>query len=127
MTASATVAMVPDPHVFKSGRHFAAWLGLAPRQDSTGGEQKLGPISKQGDRYLRRLYVAGAMSVLRHARSHPDKHPWLTQLLARNPAKVAAIALANKTARIAWALLAKGETYRAPSVPAGSSARVALA
>jgi transposase len=73
--------------------------------------QKLGPISKHGDRYLRRLYVSGAMALLRVARTNPAKHPWLTQLLARKPAKVAAVALANKMARIAWALLARGETY----------------
>jgi hypothetical protein len=80
---------------------------------STGGKQKLGPISKQGDRYLRRILVVGAHSVLRRAKQNPEKYPWLTQLLARRPFKVVAIALANKTARTAWALLAKGGTYRA--------------
>src|SRR5213078_1719924 len=85
---------------------FAAWIGLVPRQDSTGGKQKLGPISKQGDRYLRRILVVGAISVLRRAKLNPEKYPWLTQLLARRPFKVVAIALANKMARIAWALLA---------------------
>ena len=98
ITAAATVATVPDPHVFRSGRDFAAWLGIVPRQDSTAGKSKLGPISKQGDRYLRRLCVVGAMAVLRRARTHPEKNPWLTQLLARKPPKVAAVALANKTA-----------------------------
>src|SRR6516164_3632662 len=85
---------------------------LVPRQDSTGGKQKLGPISKQGDRYLRRILVVGAHSVLRRAKHNPQKYPWLTQLLARRPFKVVAIALANKMARIAWALLASGGHYR---------------
>ena len=93
-----------------SGRDFAAWIGLAPRQDSTGGKQKLGPISKQGDRYLRRILVVGAHSVLRRAKQNPEKYLWLTQLLARRPFKVVAVALANKMARMAWALLAHGGT-----------------
>ena len=105
--ATAIAATVPDPRVFKSGREFAAWIGLVPRQNSTGGKERLGSISKQGDRYLRRLLVVGATAVIRHARTHPDKHPWLIQLLARRPAKVVAVALANKMARIAWAVLAK--------------------
>jgi len=107
--ASAIAATVADPKAFRSGRDFAAWIGLVPRQDSTGGKQKLGPISKQGDRYLRRV---GAHSVLRRAKHNPEKYPWLTQLLARRPFKVVAIALANKMARIAWALLASGGHYR---------------
>ena len=110
--ASAITATVTDPSAFRSGRDFAAWIGLVPRQDSTGGKQKLGPISKQGDRYLRRLLVVGAHSVLRRAKLNPEKYPWLTQLLARRPFKVVAIALANKMARIAWALLANGSHYR---------------
>lgn len=116
--ATAIAATVPDPTVFKSGREFAAWIGLVPRQNSTGGKERLGSISKQGDRYLRRLLVVGATAVIRHARTHPDKHPWLMQLLARRPAKVVAIALANKMARVAWAVLAKRETYRAPALVA---------
>ena len=116
--ATAIAATVPDPKVFRSGRDFAAWVGLVPRQDSTGGKQKLGPISKQGDRYLRRILVVGACSVLRRARQQPEKYPWLIQLLARRPFKVVAVALANKMARIAWALLAKGGTYRAPRLTA---------
>ena len=112
--------MVPDPKVFRSGRDFAAWVGLVPREDSTGGKQKLGPISKQGDRYLRRILVVGACAVLRRARQQPEKYPWLTQLLARRPFKVVAVALANKMARIAWALLAKGGTYRAPALAAAA-------
>ena len=112
--ATAIAATVTDPAAFKSGREFAAWIGLVPRQNSSGGKERLGGISKQGDRYLRRLLVVGATAVIRHARTNPAKHPWLTQLLARKPAKLVAVALANKTARIAWAVLAKGETYRAP-------------
>ena len=116
--ATTIVAVVPDPKVFKSGRDFAAWIGLVPRQDSTGGKQKLGPISKQGDRYLRRILVVGAHAVLRRARQNPAKYPWLTQLLARRPFKVVAVALANKMARVAWALLARGGTYRSPELAA---------
>src|SRR2546427_131060 len=83
--ASAITATVTEPSAFRSGRDFAAWIGLVPRQDSTGGKQKLGPISKQGDRYLRRILVVGAIAVLRYAKQNPEKYPWLTQLLARRP------------------------------------------
>jgi transposase len=114
--ATAIVATVADPMIFRSGRDFAAWIGLVPRQDSTGGKQKLGPISKQGDRYLRRILVVGAIAVLRRARENPGKYPWLTQLLARRPFKVVAVALANKMARTAWALMAHGGIYRAPEL-----------
>ena len=116
--ATAIVATVADPSVFRSGRDFAAWIGLVPRQDSTGGKQKLGPISKQGDQYLRRILVVGAHAVLRRAKQNPEKYPWLTQLLARRPFKLVAVALANKMARTAWALLAHGGTYRAPELAA---------
>src|SRR6516164_5703237 len=116
--ASAITATVTDPKVFRSGRDFAAWIGLVPRQDSTGGKPKLGPISKQGDRYLRRILVIGAHSVLQRAKQNPEKYPWLTQLLARRPFKVVAIALANKMARVAWALLVSGGIYRAPRLAA---------
>jgi transposase len=91
-----------------------------PRQDSTGGKQKLGPISNQGDRYLRRILIVGAHAVLRRAQENPHKYPWLTQLLARRPFKVVAVALANKIARTAWALLAHGDTYRAPELAAAA-------
>jgi len=116
--ATAIAATVTDPKAFRSGRDFAAWIGLVPRQDSTGGKHKLGPISKQGDRYLRRILVVGAHAVLKRARQQPEKYPWLTQLLARKPFRLVAVALANKMARIAWALLAKGGTYRAPALAA---------
>ena len=116
--ATAIAATVPDPKVFRSGRDFAAWIGIVPREDSTGGKQKLGPISKRGDQYLRRILVVGACAVLKQARQQPEKYPWLAQLLARRPFKVVAVALANKMARIAWALLAKGGTYRAPQLKA---------
>src|ERR671923_382681 len=118
--ASAITATVTDPSAFRSGRDFAAWIGLVPRQDSTGGKQKLGPISKQGDRYLRRLLVVGAHAVLRRAKQGPQNYPWLAQLLARRPFKVVAIALANKMARVAWALLARGGTYRVPALAAAA-------
>jgi transposase len=114
--ATAIAATVTEPGAFKSGRELAAWIGLVPRQHSTGGKQTLGSISKQGDRYLRRLLIVGATAVIRHARVHPDKHPWIMKLLAKMPAKKVAVALANKTARIAWAILAKGGTYRAPAL-----------
>ena len=113
--STAVVATMTDPKAFKTGREFAAWIGLVPRQNSTGGKERLGSISKQGDRYLRRLLVVGAISIVRTARMRPDKYPWVIELLARRPAKVVAVALANKMARIAWAVLAKGETYRAPA------------
>jgi transposase len=116
--ATTITALVTDPKAFRSGRDFAAWIGIVPRQDSTGGKQKLGPISKQGDPYLRRILIVGAHSVLRRARQQPEKYPWLTQLLARRPFKVVAVALANKMARIAWALLARGGIYQAPQLVA---------
>src|SRR6516165_1915985 len=117
--ASAIAATVTDPKAFRSGRDFAAWIGLVPRQDSTGGKQKLGPISKQGDPASRRHRAGAAHSVLRRAKQNPEKYPGLTQLLARRPFKVVAIALANKMARIAWALLASGGHYRPRLAAAG--------
>jgi transposase len=107
-----------DPKAFRSGRDFSAWIGLVPRQDSTGAKQKLGRISKQSDQYLRRILVVGAHAVLRRACQHLQKYPWLTALLARRPFKAAAVALANKMARIACALLARGGTYQRPQLAA---------
>jgi transposase len=139
LVATALVASVPDPHVFGSGRDLSAWIGLVPKQNSTGGKERLGSISKAGYRYLRQLLVVGALSVIRRAKQlgytrHPwlvqlmarrsiirrakqlgyTRHPWLVQLMARRSTKVAAIALANKIARIAWAMMARNESYRTP-------------
>ena len=113
--ATALVASIADPKVFRSGRDFSAWIGLVPKQHSSGGKDKLGRISKQGDRYLRSLFTAGALAVIRYAKIYGAKHrPWLTALLARRPTKVAAIALANKLARMVWAMMTRGERYREP-------------
>jgi len=113
--ATALVATVADPRAFRSGRNFSAWIGIVPKQHSSGGKERLGSISKQGNRYLRGLFVAGALAVIRYAKIHGTKHrPWLTALLARRHTKVAAVALANKIARMAWAMMIKGERYKEP-------------
>jgi len=116
ITATALAATVTDPTHFRSGREFAAFLGLVPRQNSSGGKERLGRISKMGDRYLRKLLVVGATSVIRRARTSTlGAAVWIRSLLERRPARVVTVAMANKTARIAWALLARGDVYRAPS------------
>jgi transposase len=114
--ATAVVATVADPKVFRSGRNFSAWIGLVPKQRSSGGKERLGSISKQGDRYLRSLFVTGALAVIRHAKIHGTKRRWLAALLARRPTKVAAIALANKMARMLWAMMVRDERYKEPTV-----------
>ncbi len=124
LIATALVASIPDPHAFRSGRDLSAWIGLVPKQHSTGGKERLGKISKAGNRYLRRLLVVGALSVIRRAKeTGSTKRAWLVALMARRSTKVAAIALANKIARIAWALMVRGTRYKEPQVkPAAQAA-----
>jgi transposase len=113
--ATAFAASVTDPHQFRSGRQFAAWLGLTPLQHSSGGKERLGRISKMGDKYLRRLLVVGMTSLVRRAKYKPEAvDPWLAALLSRKPARVVTVALANKAARVIWAIMARGGIYRAP-------------
>ena len=117
ITATALAASVPDPSVFNSARQFAAWLGLVPRQNSLGGKERLGPVSKMGNGYLRRLLVVGATSVSRRAGADGSRTGlWVRSLLERKPARLVTVAIANKTARTAWALLVRGETYKAAPV-----------
>jgi transposase len=116
LVASALVATVPDPHVFKTGRGLSAWLGLVPRQNSSGGKERLGGITKAGDTYLRTMLFVGAMAVIRHAERYGTRRPWLVKLLERRNPRIAAIALANRIGRIAWALMTSGERYREPAV-----------
>jgi transposase len=117
MGASAIAATVADPSLFRSGREFAAWLGMTPRQNSSGGKERLGRTSKRGDKYIRGLLIAGAVAVLRHARNRPTRDgAWVRALMERKPTKVAAVALANKTARILWAVMMRGDGYRAKQV-----------
>ena len=111
LAATAIAATVPDPAAFRGGREFAAWLGLVPRQNSTGGKARLGRISRQGDAYIRRLLVIGAQSVLRCSKA-ARSNLWIQGLLAKRPRLVVAVALANKTARIAWAVMARRTDYR---------------
>jgi transposase len=115
ISATAIAALTPPAETFRTGRDFAAWLGLTPLQKSTGGKQRLGATSKMGERTIRRLLIIGASAVVRQAcmRGAPAGS-WLARMLARKPRMLVTVALANKTARIVWALLAKGGTYRAP-------------
>ena len=119
--AASIKALVPDPHGFKSGRHFAAWLGLTPRSHSSGGKERLGRISKMGNSTLRSLLIIGATAVLKNVRLRADGPKWLVAILARRPFKVVATALANKTARIIWALLTKGGIYRKSGLVLGTA------
>ncbi|MDZ4113257.1 MAG: IS110 family transposase [Brevundimonas sp.] len=115
ITATALSAAVTDPGLFRSGREFAAFLGLVPRQNSSGGKDRLGRISKKGDGYLRKLLVVGATSVIRRARTGASASAsWVNALLERRPARIVTVAMANKNARIAWAVLKRGEVYRPP-------------
>lgn len=116
LIASAMVTAIGDAHRFKNGRHFAAWLGLVPAQNSSGGKESLGAITKMGDRYLRSLLVIGATGMLRRRRN--ETGTWLAGLLARKSAREATVALANKMARMVWAILARGGTYRNPAATA---------
>ena len=116
LLASAFVASIADPGIFKTGRDLAAWIGLVPRQNSSGGKERLGGISRAGNQYLRQMLVVGSMAVIRHAERHGTKRPWLIELMKRRAKKVAAVALANKNARMVWALMTSGEHYREPQV-----------
>ena len=113
LISAALAAHVPDPFMFRSGRDFAAWRGLVPRQNSSGGNERLGRITKQGNPYLRRLLVLGAPASFRwlHKRTDPLAD-WTQRLLRRRPARVVTVALANKLARVAWAIMTTGELFR---------------
>jgi transposase len=117
IVATAITATVTDPLQFKSGRQFAAWLGLVPRQNSSGGKDRLGHISKMGDRYVRRLLVVGATALIRFARNRTTAlAEWADTLLRRRPARLVSVALANKIARVAWALLVRGGHYGSKAI-----------
>ena len=117
IVATALVAEIGDWKTFSSGRSLAAWIGLVPKQHTTGGKDRLGSITKQGNRYLRWWLVVGAMAVIHSARKHgTQKRPWLGRLMERRPTKVAAVALANKIARMAWAIMVHGDRYKEPKL-----------
>ena len=117
MTATALVAAIGNGSAFRRGRDLAAWLGMVPREYSTGGKQKLLGISKRGNVYLRKLFVQGARTVMRYrCKQAPGLRCWLDQLMARTHQNVAIVALANKLVRMAWAVLCKNQTYRTPAL-----------
>jgi transposase len=125
--AAMLIMKTPTPEMFRSGRHFAAWIGLTPKDHSTAGKVRLGIITRAGDKGLRSVLVAGATVVLRHLRNGKSKSAlasWLEQLLKRKPPKLVAVALANKLARIAWKLMVTGQTYAAKSAPAAVASTV---
>ena len=123
VTATAIVAAIGNGAAFRKGREFAAWLGVVPREYSTGGKQKLLGISKRGNSYLRRLFVQGARAVLQQsAKQSSGLSAWLAQLTSRTHRNVAGVALANKLARMAWAVLAKNEKYRPPMLAGAATA-----
>ena len=116
ISATALAASVTDPQQFRSGREFAAWLGLTPLQNSSGGKERMGRISKMGDKYLRRLIVVGMTSLVWRARVSPESvDPRINDLIARKPIRLATVAMANRTARIIWAVMTRDETYRRPA------------
>ena len=111
LLASALVATIADPKSFKSGRNLAAWIGFVPRQNSSGGKERLGSITKRGDRYLRQMLFIGALAVIRYAQRHGSRRRWIVQLLSCRTTKIAAVALANQMARMIWAIMTTGERY----------------
>ena len=126
--SALSLALTIDPGRFQSGRHFAAWLGLVPKEHSTGGRQRLGGISRAGNERLRQLLVLGATTVIRFAKpGSKSASAWLLALLERKPRKLAAVALANKMARIVWAMMATGEAYRGSKKVATLAAGAAAA
>ena len=114
LAATAPTATIGDASTFRSGRALASWIGIVPKQNSSSGKEQLGAISKRGDAYLRWLLVAGSLSGIRYAQRHGAKQPWLVKLLERRTSKIAAVALANKNARMIWALMTRGENHREP-------------
>jgi transposase len=121
--ATALAATVTDPSQFRSGRQFAAWLGLTPLQNCSGGKERLGRISKMGDQYLRRLLINGMTSIVARNAYRPGvAEPRVAALLARKPMRVATVAMANHAARVIWAIMVRGETYRAPTAPEAAAA-----
>ena len=121
MTATATIAAIGNGAAFKKGRGFAAWLGVVPGEHSTGGKQKLTGTSRRGNRYLRKLFVQGAHAVLQQrTKQSTGLNTWLAKLTSRKRIQVAAVAMANKMARMVWAVLSKGEAYRPPLLTTNS-------